>query len=137
MDTSIPSTNPESSNARRSRRRFTTEERTAHLIAWKRSGLSAAQYGREHGLCAAQLYLWRKRTKTRPVTNHSPAHSAVNSGGKINPFIALRIKDEPKPLSQLRVTIRHGECECTVTGADDSAAIVTLLRAIKREVFGV
>lgn len=44
---------------RRSRRRFTRDDRQRLVSAWRRSGLSQSGFAREHGLDASYLSRWK------------------------------------------------------------------------------
>jgi len=41
------------------RRRFTPDDRRRLVSAWRRSGLSQCQFGREHGIAASYLSRWK------------------------------------------------------------------------------
>jgi len=108
------------------RRVFTQQEKEQHLAAWEESGLSAGQYGSENGLHASQLYAWRQRGKDRrgPESEESL-------------FVPIRLGASSGGTGGLSVTLRHRDLEFVVSGADSSGTLVSILRAIKREVIDV
>ena len=108
------------------RRRFTESERSEHLIAWERSGLSARDYAADHGLSVASLYSWSKKKRSdrrEPVSGSS--------------FVPVRIAPGGFCGSGLRVTLKGQGLECIIEGADGPEDLVSLTSALKREVFGV
>ncbi len=121
METANP-TSPDGAK----RRRFTESERSEHLIAWKRSGLSARDYAADHGLSAASLYSWSKKKRSdrrEPISGPS--------------FVPVRIAPGGFSGSGLRVTLKVGELECAIEGAGGPEAVASLASALKQEVFGV
>lgn len=108
------------------RRRFTENERSTHLIAWKRSGQSARAYAAEHGLSAARLYAWSAKKRGRPAKQVSGSS-----------FVPVRIAPTSFSGSGLRVTLKSRDLECVIEGADAPGAFAVLAAALKREVFDV
>ena len=108
------------------RRQFTENERSAHLIAWKRSGQSARAYAAEHGLSAGSLYAWSAK---------KPGSAAKRASG--SSFVPVRIAPDGFSGNGLRVTLKARELECVIEGADAPGAFAALAAALKREVFDV
>jgi transposase-like protein len=111
------------------RRRCTKAERSAHLEAWRDSGLSAQSYAGRHGLSAANLYAWSSKARRRNATAEQKQTPT---------FVPVRLgASAPGPDSGLRVALRSGGLECVVEGATDLDALAALAGALKREVFDV
>ena len=108
------------------RRRFTEHERSEHLIAWKRSSLSARDYAAEHGLSTASLYAWSAKKRD------GPAKRASGSS-----FVPVRIAPGNFSGAGLRVTLKAHGMECVIEGAGGPGAFAELAAALKREVFDV
>lgn len=108
------------------RRRFTEDERSAHLAAWKGSGQSASEYAAQHGLSAASLYAWS--TKNRG----NPAKRASGSA-----FVPVRITPSGFSGAGPVVTLKSRGLECVIEGAEGPGAFAALAAALMREVFDV
>ena len=61
-----------------------------HLHTWKQSGLSQAQYCRQHQLSAATFAWWKRRLATA-AKRVRPTASANQSGGKDGLFVELAV----------------------------------------------
>ena len=90
--------------------RWSADDARVALDAWKRSGLGAQTFAREHGISAQRLYWWRDRLAARP-----PAMSLVP--GEI---VEAAVDGE-----QTSLVIRVGEA--TIEIADASASWVARL----------
>lgn len=76
----------------RRRRRFSTDQIRQWVADYEGSGLSAAAYAREHGLCYEVLRRWvrgRRRTASRAVGQ--PAFQAVPLSALLGPGWAAEI----------------------------------------------
>ncbi len=120
----------EQSTPRRVRRRFSAQQRTGHVAAWKQSGQSAREYGRLHGLEPWQLYAWQGRGKRGPCGGQSAAASSPR-------FLSLSLTPPEAGAGGATVTLRRAGMEFVVAGADGPDAAAAYLRAILREVPGV
>jgi len=122
--------NTEPRNPVRRTGHLNAQERTDHVIAWKRSGQSAQNYATAHGLRAGSLYRWNRQ-------------ALVGDDGvalaKDSPFIPVRLS---APVIQThsklpQMTVRSGDFECLLDGATDIDMLVLLARRLKQEVFDV
>lgn len=52
--------------------RWTEDDARVALDAWKRSGVGAHAFAREHGITAQRLYWWRDRLAVRPLVSLVP-----------------------------------------------------------------
>ena len=94
--------------------------------------MSAELYGLNHGLTAQQLYFWHKRAKD------ARALSDASTGGAFVPVIVTGEQPQMTPAAsaaEISVTLRHGCLECLVAGGSNLAELISVLRAIKEEVF--
>ena len=60
------------------RRVFTSEQKSTIVMEWEKSGQSAPDFCRQHGLSATQLYRWRKdsmRGATMGIKNQGDIYS--------------------------------------------------------------
>ena len=108
------------------RRRYTENERTAHLTAWKSSRQSARDYAAEHGLSAASLYAWLAKKRGDPAKRDSGSS-----------FVPVRIAPGGFSGTGPRLTLKARDIECVIEGADGPGGFSELAAAIKREVFDV
>jgi hypothetical protein len=109
--------------------RYTAQERARHLMAWKRSGQSALNYGQTHGIRAGSLYRWNRKG----LGGHGAGALRTDS-----PFIPVSLSGAvcPSPILP-QVTLRSGKFECLLDGGADMDALVTLAKRLKQEVFDV
>lgn len=115
---------PTSHSPRRTPRRFTKVERTAHLASWNQSGQSAQIYADEHGLLAGNLYAWSAQ--------------ALSRAPEVSPFVPVRLGAPDLSARETpTITVRSGELEYAITGASSSDELVGLVQLLKREVFDV
>lgn len=82
--------------------RWTEDDAHSALDAWKRSGLGAHRFAREHGISAQRLYWWRDRLAARPLVSLVP--------GKI-------VDAAEDVRSGAHVVIRTGVTTLEITGA--------------------
>ena len=75
----------------RRRRRFTTAQRQEFLAQYRRSGLSAPAFVRQHGLNLSTLYQWIHRTKSAPRRSAPLFKEVLLSGAPLLPAWAAEI----------------------------------------------
>ncbi len=63
-----------------------TEECLAHARVWRQSGLTRAEYCRQHGIKLHVLHYWIKRSRIQ--LEHSPALTLVATQAPTNPMPA-------------------------------------------------
>lgn len=118
----------------RSYARYTAQERINHLDAWKRSGQSAQDYARAHGIRLGNLYRWKRKSAQCHDTERPAEHS---------PFIPVRLagalhsSDYAQAANLPSMIFRSGDFECQLTGGSDIDTVVTLAKRLKQEVFDV
>lgn len=116
----------------RAKRGLTKTERSEHVKAWKRSGLSACAYAQAHGLRSASLYVWASKERRKDSPAPGSGESAFVPVRIVRGAVeALSLKSAPK------VTLRAGAIECVIENIDDREALAFLAGALKREVFNV
>jgi hypothetical protein len=84
--------------------RWTADDARVALDAWKRSGLGAHTFAREHGITAQRLYWWRDRLAARSVVSLVPGE----------------IVDTAPDGEHADVVIRAGEATLEIAGASAS-----------------
>jgi hypothetical protein len=92
-------------------------DRRERLVArWRRSGQSATEFGRRHGLSQWALYSWAKHLGARPNCrrpHQQPVRSSATAGG--TGFIPVRlVSDEPAGVP----TRTEGVVEIHLRGGD-------------------
>lgn len=69
----------------------------AHLAAWQRSGLSQAEYCRQHGLAPADFSWWKRELAKRGLTTPPPA-----------PFVPVQVIARGADTTGCEVVLRNG-----------------------------
>ena len=87
----------------------------AHVEAWRRSGESAAAYGRSHGLKPGSLYRW---------------NAELAKAGPVPRFIPLRLPAVSQPDYAVELNLADGRRLRIATGADP-VWVGHLLRALE------
>jgi len=93
-----------------------TAKQWARLIArWKRSGLSAGEFGAKVGVDAHSLHWWRWSLRKREAMQETPTAPTDS----VPAFLPVRVVDTPLPLQQHPPPVR-GSVEIVV---DDRLAV--------------
>lgn len=101
-------------------KRWTEQEARRALAGWRRSGLSAAEYGRTHGVQGQRLSWWSKR-----LGGASTSSASVR-------LVPAEVVAEPGVRERGSVIVRLG-VEVAVEIADPSAVAPSWLGALVRE----
>lgn len=110
---------------RRSCRRFTAAERSAHLSAWSKSGQSAKSYAQASGIRLGNLYRW----------SHVAKHEKSRQPGAT--FLPVRL-GAPSATAACEVILRADSFECSIrSNGSTREELVSLIKSLKEEVFDV
>ena len=93
--------------------RWTEDDARVALDSWKRSGLGAHRFAREHGITAQRLYWWRDRLTARPLVSLVPGE----------------IVDVAHEDDRVQIVIRAGETTMEISRAS-AAWIAQLARLL-------
>lgn len=96
-------------------RRWTEDDARVALDAWKRSGLGARAFAREHGVAEQRLYWWRDRLAATPLVSLVP--------GEVVDVARVHEVDE------VQIVIRAGETTMEISRAS-AMWIAQLVRAL-------
>lgn len=64
------------------------DRRAKWVARWRASGLSAREFGGQHGLTAAQLYSWSRQGR-------ADEDADADAGTASPPFTEVRVRDDP------------------------------------------
>jgi len=118
----IQSSNLSNSSARR---RFSAKERAEHLEGWRSSGLSAAAYSCLHDVTESNLYAWSR--KERLGESEQKEHS----------LLPVMIAPKVGADTASRVALRCDGLEIELSGFAGNEALVSLIKALRKEVLDV
>jgi hypothetical protein len=94
-------------------KRWSEDDARAAIDAWKRSGLGARAFAREHGITEQRLYWWRDRLAATPLVSLVPGEivGVADAGDRV------------------QIVIRAGQTTMEVSRAS-AAWIAELVRAL-------
>lgn len=95
--------------------RWTEDDARVALDAWKRSGLGAHAFAREHGITGQRLYWWRDRLAARALVSLVPGE----------------IVDASQDGERAHLVIRTGEATIEIVEAS-AAWVARLVRELAR-----
>jgi len=97
---------------------------------WKRSGLTAAEFGAREGFDGKQLSWWKWHLSQRAAGETSPARSKGATQSESVTFVPARVVDRaraPGVDGRIEIVLGNGRV-VRVTGAVDDAVLVQALR---------
>jgi transposase-like protein len=114
------------SDRRSRRRRWSAEEKAAHLAAFRESGLSGAAFCRGTGIPQSTFELWKR--EVRQGQRREPAPVAVTPSPFARVALVPSLPTPGTPLaSALRLVVRTAAGhEATLDGVDDRTAVEVL-----------
>lgn len=123
----------ETPGTKQRQRRYTAKaQQLKHLRAWECSGLSGAQYAREHGLLPRDLYRWGKLRGKGTGSEQAPKARPSPSSGR---FMTIDVSGAAAGSScRLCIVLRHGPLEVEVSGGASADELARLAGVLRREV---